>query len=105
MTDDESLDGITNSEFEWDENKRLSNAEKHGLDFVDCLDVFLDPDAFAYLSVRSEAERRYVIVGRIGERLASVVFTRRGSLFRLISARISSRNERRQYETERQKKD
>jgi uncharacterized DUF497 family protein len=105
MRDAEDPDETVSPEFEWDENKRLSNVEKHGLDFVDCLDVFLDPDAFAYLSVRSDAERRYVVVGRIGERSVSVVFTRRGSLVRLISARISSRNERRQYETERKKKD
>ena len=105
MRDAEDRDEIVTPEFEWDENKRLSNVEKHGLDFVDCLDVFLDPDAFAYLSARSDAERRYVVVGRIGERSVSVVFTRRGSLVRLISARISSRNERRQYETERKKKD
>jgi uncharacterized DUF497 family protein len=103
MTDDENWDAITNRpEFEWDENKRLSNADKHGLDFVDCLDVFFDPRAFVYLS-RSEAEKRYVIVGRVKERTVSVVFTRRGSLIRLISARVSRRNERRQYETERKK--
>src|SRR3954468_702877 len=99
MRDAQDPDEIVSPEFEWDENKRVSNVEKHGLDFADCLDVFLDPDAFVYLSVRSEAEKRYVIIGRIGERSVSVVFTRRGSLIRLISARSSGRNERRRYET------
>jgi uncharacterized DUF497 family protein len=96
---------LSDVEFGWDENKRLSNVEKHGIDFVDCLDVFLDPDAFMYRSMRSQAEQRYVIVGRAGERSMGVVFTKRGSLIRLISARASRRNERRQYEAERQKKD
>jgi uncharacterized DUF497 family protein len=106
MSGDETRDVIASRpEFEWDENKRLSNVEKQGLDFVDCLDVFLDPSAFVYLSARSEAEKRYVIVGRVGHRSVSVVFTRRGSLVRLISARISRRNERRQYETELKKRD
>jgi uncharacterized DUF497 family protein len=106
MADDEyALEFPILVSFEWDENKRLSNVEKHGIDFVDCLDVFLDPDAFVYLSMRSETEKRYVITGRVRERSMSVVFTRRGSLIRLISARVSRRNERRQYETQRQKKD
>jgi uncharacterized DUF497 family protein len=79
MSDDGTRDVIASRpEFEWDENKRLSNVEKHGIDFVDCLDVFLDPDAFIYLSMRSEIEKRYVITGRAGEKSMSVVFTRRG---------------------------
>jgi uncharacterized protein len=105
MRDAEDPDEIMSPEFEWDENKRLSNVEKHGIDFVDCLDVFLDHDAFIYLSMRPDAEKRYVITGHVGKRSMSIVFTRRGSLIRLISARSSRRNERRQYETRRQKKD
>lgn len=105
MRDVQDPDEIVSSEFEWDENKRLSNVEKHGIDFVDCLDVFLDRDAFIYLSMKPEAETRYVITGRVGKRSISVVFTKRGSLIRLISARSSRRNERRQYETRHQKKD
>lgn len=27
-------------EFEWDENKRESNFEKHGIDFLDVLELF-----------------------------------------------------------------
>ena len=104
MNDDEGGDGIVGPDFEWDENKRLSNVAKHGIDFVDCLDIFLDPDALIYLSTRSQVEKRYIITGRVTERSMSVVFTRRGSLIRLISARASRRHERRQYETQRQKK-
>jgi len=29
--------------FEWDERKRLSNLEKHGLDFFDVITVFESP--------------------------------------------------------------
>ena len=28
--------------FEWDEKKRLLNLEKHGIDFVDAVDIFED---------------------------------------------------------------
>jgi uncharacterized DUF497 family protein len=30
-------------DFEWDENKREQNLEKHGLDFTDVISVFDDP--------------------------------------------------------------
>jgi len=33
--------------FEWDENKRLSNLAKHGLDFVDAVVVFSDQHLIA----------------------------------------------------------
>lgn len=103
---DKNRDVIAEStEFEWDENKRLSNTDKHGLDFVDCLDLFFDRDAFIFLSVRPTTEKRYVIVGRVREKTVSVVFAQRGSLIRLISARVSRRNERRQYETQHKKTD
>lgn len=82
MTDDENWDAIANRpEFEWNENKRLSNADKHGLDFVDCRMYFSIP-ALSSISRTVEAEKRYVIVGRVKERTVSVVFTRRGSLIR-----------------------
>ena len=29
--------------FEWDENKRLSNLGKHGIDFVDAVRIFDEP--------------------------------------------------------------
>ena len=29
--------------FEWDENKRLANIAKHGIDFRDAMDVFFEP--------------------------------------------------------------
>ena len=51
------------SEFEWDENKRQANVKKHGIDFVDAIEVFNDPAVYTSLSRHTTNEHRYVIVG------------------------------------------
>ena len=43
-------------------------------------------------------EERFMIVGRLGWRLVSVVYTVRGNTLRLIPARKASRGERREYD-------
>jgi hypothetical protein len=45
--------------FVWDETKRLSNLEKHGLDFKDAHLVFDNPDKCTYDSSR-QSERRWM---------------------------------------------
>lgn len=57
-----------NSVFDWDEAKREANLVKHGLDFVDALEVFGDPLRIERIDKRREyrEERRHV-VGRVGE--------------------------------------
>ena len=82
--------------FEWDENKRRANIEKHGLDFNDAKDVFLDPRQFTYRSAHSR-EPRYVTVGTVGGLLVAVVSTLRQEKIRIISARVARRSERIQY--------
>jgi uncharacterized DUF497 family protein len=81
--------------FEWDERKRLSNAEKHGLDFLDADLVFRGPH-FDYRSPRHD-EDRWVTVGMLEEREVAVVWTLRGDAIRLISFRRARHEERRQY--------
>lgn len=34
-------------DFEWDEEKRLANIEKHGIDFVDAVAIFGNPHVTA----------------------------------------------------------
>jgi len=38
--------------YEWDENKRTSNIEKHKLDFIDAIKIFKDKDAIEMSIVR-----------------------------------------------------
>lgn len=86
--------------FEWDEAKREANLVKHGLDFVDALEVFGNPLRIERIDKRREhrEERRHV-VGRVGEEMGFVVDTLRREARRVISARRASKDERREYLT------
>ncbi|MEM6728865.1 MAG: BrnT family toxin, partial [Pseudomonadota bacterium] len=69
--------------YEWDEDKRQANLEKHGLDFVD-IRLFdwetarLEEDFFP-------GERRDRALGYLGLRLVLVIYTYDGETCRLIS--------------------
>jgi hypothetical protein len=94
---------FANAAFEWDENKRRQNVEKHGIDFVDAKEVFYDPAAYTSISPRSFHERRYVIVGSMRGALIAVIFTLRDQAIRIISARAARRFERQTYGAETKK--
>ena len=85
--------------FEWDENKRLSNIDKHGLDFYDVASVFLDEHKVYIKDTRnSYGEIRYNVIGmKDGELLSSVCHTNRNDKVRIISFRPASRKERKIY--------
>jgi uncharacterized protein len=83
--------------FIWDERKRLSNIDKHGIDFQDAVGVFSDPDALSFRSKAEHDEDRFLIIGRCKGRVITVIFTWRGDTIRMISARIARREERQRY--------
>lgn len=83
------------SVFEWDEAKRLGNIEKHGIDFLEAIEIFAYPH-LTFPSPRGEEERR-VSLGLIGEAVVAVVWIERGNAIRLISVRAARRNERHAY--------
>lgn len=83
------------TEFEWDEAKRQANIAKHGIDFEDVV-LALDDAAYIYRSTY-DREERWIAICLENSRLIAVVFTKRGSACRIISARIARQNERRQY--------
>ena len=76
-------------EFEWDEAKRASNVEKHGVDFVDAVALFDGRPVFTYSSPRGP-EPRWGTVGLLdvaGDTdLFLVVWTHRGERTRIIAA-------------------
>ena len=82
-------------EFEWDEAKRLVVLEKHRVDFADVMLIFDGPHII--LSARSEVEARNIAVGPLVDRIISVIFTRRGDVVRLITARGARKSEKREY--------
>jgi uncharacterized DUF497 family protein len=83
-------------EFEWDEAKRFTNIRKHNIDFAEIRQIF-DGRPAKTLPSQYEAESRFLTVGMLDHRLVTVVWTWRGSVVRLISARRASDEERRQY--------
>ena len=85
----------------WDEAKRESNLEKHGIDFVDAATIFEDRFRLERTDGRRDyGEARIQATGFGQGKLMFVVYTRRGDLRRLISARLANRNERQRYEEE-----
>lgn len=83
--------------FEWDEAKRLANLEKHGIDFIDVLEVFdggivtVEDDRYSY------GEQHFVTFGLLRGRVIAVVHTDREESIRIISARKATKYEQRTY--------
>ena len=86
-------------EFEWDPVKSSANKAKHGIDFVEAQELWLDPDLLS-LAARSEPEPRLLFIGRIGDKHWSAIATLRGDAIRLISVRRSRPREVQAYESE-----
>ncbi len=82
--------------YEWDERKRLSNLEKHGLDFFDVVEVFESPH-IEVASHCSESEERFLAIGALEGRFVTVVYTMRGETVRVISFRRARHEEREAY--------
>jgi len=86
--------------FEWDENKNLSNLQKHEISFEEAKDIF----SGIYKRVSSpveSGEQRYLCIGIIKidtiDIVITVVAVFKKNIIRIISARPSSRQERRFY--------
>ncbi len=86
-------------QFEWDDRKAEKNY-KHGVSFEDAAIVFNDP--FAYIfddELHSVEEQREIIIGNDQKnRLLLVCFIERQGVIRIISARLATNKERRDYE-------
>ena len=84
----------------WDELKRETNRDRHGLDFADARARFVFEGALIFPSYSGPDNRpRLVAVGPLDGRLVAVVFSPLGTeALSLISLRPASRKERRLYE-------
>ena len=86
--------------FEWDPHKADSNQKKHGVSFQEAASVLGDALSITYPDPdHSVKEHRFITVGmsRSG-RVLIVAHTDRGNNVRIISARKTTRQERRYYE-------
>ncbi len=82
-------------QFEWDENKNELNIKQHCIDFEDAMSVLIKP----FLRKRSDRnnEIRYIAVGMLETTEITIVYTMRGEVCRLVSARRARTNERKEY--------
>ena len=89
-----------NLEFEWDADKAKKNRSKHGVSFEEASSVFGDPLALTIADpLHSEEEDRFITLGESHRRrLLVVVFTDRGDKIHIITARVATGRERKDYE-------
>lgn len=84
-------------EFEWDEDKNRKNTQKHKVDFGEAKTIFDDPNAIEFEASRN-GEYRIVRIGKTATKfILLVVYTIRGLVVRLISARQANKDERNLY--------
>jgi uncharacterized protein len=86
--------------FEWDPSKARGNASKHGVTFEEASTVFADSYSVTVPDPdHSLGEERYLIIGESHRnRLLIVSFAHRADKLHIISARMLTQRERRQYE-------
>lgn len=82
--------------FEWDEENRLINLEKHQIDFEDAQDLF-DGREVVEIDSAYEFETRKQRTGFIEERMVTPVWTPREDAIRIISVRSARDAEKRKY--------
>ena len=87
------------TEFEWDEQKAISNLRKHGVAFADAVSVVEGDPLAVTIPDESPGEDRLVTIGTdLLKRTLVVVYAWRGSRIRIISARRATPRERSAYE-------
>jgi uncharacterized protein len=82
-------------QFEWDAQKAQKVWEKHGIKFTDAAMVFTVKRIEERTNFASEP--RWITVGEVDGRLMAIVYTMRGEVIGLITARRVRKNEERQY--------
>jgi uncharacterized protein len=83
--------------FEWDEEKRLSNIEKHGFDFVGVEKMFESETATIFDDRFDYGEERFVTFGLLEGHVIAVTHTETDETIRIISVRKATKNEEENY--------
>ena len=86
--------------FEWNPSKATSNLRKHRVSFEEAATTIADPLSVTVDDPRhSITKERHILVGQSRSgRLLAVMITDRGEIIRIISARLATAHERREYE-------
>ncbi len=85
--------------FEYDEQKSISNLSKHGIDFETAQKLWMD-ELHIEVKLRFDDEPRFIIVGLIEDKYWTAVITYRAEMVRIISVRRSRKTEVALYESE-----
>jgi len=85
-------------EFEFNEDKSISNKAKHGIDFKEAQKLWDDPDLIE-IPVKTSDEPRFLVIGRISGKCWSSVITYRVNKIRIISVRRARKEEVNIYES------
>lgn len=82
----------------FDPAKDVVNQQKHGLSLAVGDGIFEDDDHLIIPSIRAkDGEDRFKVIGRVGQKLFTGIFTWRGDVTRFISVRRSNSGEERAY--------
>ena len=84
--------------YEYDNNKSLSNKQKHGIDFEEAKLLWND-DRMIEISTSYENEERFINIGKIDTKFYTIVTTFRSDKIRIISARRARKKEIEIYES------
>ena len=85
--------------FDWDDQKSLTNREKHGIDFETAQTLWLD-DRKVEIEMAFPDEKRWALIANVQGKTWTAIYTVRDETIRLISVRRSRTKEVRLYEEE-----
>ena len=83
--------------FEWDEKKSENNLSKHGINFNAATELWEDEDRIQ-IQTAFPIENRFILIGKIRNKLWAAIYTRRNNAIRIISVRRARKREARLYE-------
>ncbi|MFQ5456617.1 MAG: BrnT family toxin [Nitrospirota bacterium] len=85
--------------FEWDIKKSKANRAKHGIDFETAKEIWVDKNRLE-IQAPFPVEDRVIIIGKLHNKLWTVIYTMRGDTIRIISVRRSRKKEAKLYDRE-----
>ena len=85
--------------FEWDDAKSQRNLLERGFGFDHAAAIFIGPTLEAQDNRRDYGEVRVQAIGSAGDDILSVVYSDRGEVRRIISARLTNKKERKLWQS------
>ncbi len=82
--------------FEYDPEKSAINKDKHGIDFEQAQALWKD-EGRAEVRSADPSEERWLLIGKIGDRFWTAVYTMRAEVIRIIFVRRSREDEVKDY--------